>query len=437
MIRAYDTITKGNDIMNTMVISIIIMVLCIALFITEKIPYATAGFLGLILLVVFKVCTFGNAFGQFAGETVFTVLGMGIVGSGLDHSGLIEIVGGRIVKLAGNSERKLLIVCVALAAILSAFMNNQTVVVLVVTLAAGICKKFPGIKMRDLAMPIAFATVFGGQFTLIGTSSQLVGSGILEDYTGKGFGMWTISPVGITVGLVCCILMCTLGLSFGKRIWGKKEEAVGLDQLQIEERVYDKKKQIIMASIMVFLIVILVTEVVSVGTGAMIGAVLTIILGGIDQKTALKETNWNILLWLGCILGLPRGLQETGASEFIARWVLSKLDLIGAPMFSFTVIIVFTCVLTHLIANSTCVAIILPIVLEMAAIAGFNPMPFAVGVTVMCAMAIATPLGAGFVAYVMVCGYKFSDFLKYGAPFAVVSCIAIIISTPIFFPFAG
>ena len=140
--------------MNPMVVSIIIMALCIVLFITEKIPYAVAGLLGLVLLVLFKICSFTEAFGAFAEETFFICFGMVIVGSGLDHSGLLSLIGDRVVRAAGNNTRKLLVICVFMAAILSAFLSNSTIVVLVVTLVAGICKQVRGISMRDLAMPI-------------------------------------------------------------------------------------------------------------------------------------------------------------------------------------------------------------------------------------------------------------------------------------------
>ena len=423
--------------MNPMIISIIIMAICIVLFITKKIPYDVAGLLGLVLLVVFKICSVSEAFSAFAGETFFICFGMVIVGSGLDHSGLLNMIGYKVVQIAGNSTKKLLVICVFMAAILSAFLSNSTIVVLVVTLVAGICRQVQTIKIRDLAMPIAFATVFGGQFTLIGTTSQLAASGIMKEYTGEAFSMFTISPVGIPVGLTCCVLMVTLGLPFGRKIWGSREEVADLDVMSSSNvhQEYDKRKLITMGAIMVLLIFLFFSGFVSVGVAAVISAVLTIVTGIVDQKTAFQETDWNILIWLGCILGLPKGLQVTGASETIARWVLSKLDLIEAPMLSFAIIIVFTCVLTHLIANSTCVAILLPIVLEMAQIAGFNPMPFAVGITVMCALAVATPLGAGYVAYIMTAGYKFTDFIKYGFPFALLTCILIILITPIVFPF--
>lgn len=423
--------------MNPMIISIIIMAICIVLFITKKIPYDVAGLLGLVLLVVFKICSVSEAFSAFAGETFFICFSMVIVGSGLDHSGLLNMIGYKVVQIAGNSTKKLLVICVFMAAILSAFLSNSTIVVLVVTLVAGICRQVQTIKIRDLAMPIAFATVFGGQFTLIGTTSQLAASGIMKEYTGEAFSMFTISPVGIPVGLTCCVLMVTLGLPFGRKIWGSREEVADLDVMSSSNvpQEYDKRKLITMGAIMVLLIFLFFSGFVSVGVAAVISAVLTIVTGIVDQKTAFQETDWNILIWLGCILGLPKGLQVTGASETIARWVLSKLDLIEAPMLSFAIIIVFTCVLTHLIANSTCVAILLPIVLEMAQIAGFNPMPFAVGITVMCALAVATPLGAGYVAYIMTAGYKFTDFIKYGFPFALLTCILIILITPIVFPF--
>ena len=79
--------------------------------------------------------------------------------------------------------------------------------------------------------------------------------------------------------------------------------------------------------------------------------------------------------------------------------------------------------------------IVLPIAITLCQASGVNPLPFAVGITVISALAIATPLGAGFVAYVAMAGYGFKDFLRYGWLFAVVSCVLVIVGTPLFFPF--
>jgi di/tricarboxylate transporter len=81
------------------------------------------------------------------------------------------------------------------------------------------------------------------------------------------------------------------------------------------------------------------------------------------------------------------------------------------------------------------VGIVLPIALGLCQATGISPMPYTIGIAVISALAIATPLGAGFVAYVAMAGYGFRDFLRFGWPFAVASLILVTIFTPIFFPF--
>lgn len=186
---------------------------------------------------------------------------------------------------------------------------------------------------------------------------------------------------------------------------------------------------------MIALIAVWVFEIVDVATGALFAACLVIILGIVDIKTAYKDVDWNICIWLGIILALPKAITNSGLSDWLATNVLSIVDFSASPWLSYAFIITFTWLLTHLISNSTCVGIILPITLEMCTASGVSPMPYAIGITIISALAIATPLGAGFVAYVSIAGYSFKDFVRFGWPWAVLSLILVIVVTPLIFPF--
>ncbi|MBQ2312485.1 MAG: anion permease [Firmicutes bacterium] len=416
-----------------MIIAAILVIATIVLFITEVLPLSIGGILGMLLLVIFKILPFNDAFSSIASSTVGICFGMMIVSSAMFESGLVDKIGQAAVKLAKGSEKALLWILVWLCFILAAFLSNTTVVVLGFTLAAGVVKASPNIKLRNIAMPIAFATCFGGQCTLIGTTSNLVGSGLLEAATGQGFKMFTTLPIGLLVGVPTCLLMCILGPKIGNKIWGDRPEESFI--VKEGKPATDKKKMIIMAIIMIALIVVWVTELLDLATGALLGACIVIILGIVDFKTAFHDVNWNICIWLGIILALPKAITSSGLHKWLADNVLSVVDMAGKPMLAFAFFIVFTFILTHLISNSTCVGIVLPIAITLCQASGVNPLPFAVGITVISALAIATPLGAGFVAYVAMAGYGFKDFLRYGWLFAVVSCVLVIVGTPLFFPF--
>lgn len=416
-----------------MILAAVLVIFTIILFITEILPLSIGGIFGMLLMVITGVLEFNDAFSSIASSTVAICFGMMIVSSAMFESGLVDVIGKAAVKFAKGSEKALLWILVWLCFILAAFLSNTTVVVLGFTLAAGVVKASPNIKLRNIAMPMAFATCFGGQCTLIGTTSNLVGSGILETATGKGFSMFTTLPVGLIVGIPTCLLMCIFGPKIGNRIWGDRPE----EKFVLKETTpaTDKKKMITMAVIMAALIIVWVTEILDLATGAMLAACLVIILKIVPFKTAYNDVNWDICIWLGIILALPKAITNSGLHTWLADNVLSVIDFAGNPWGAFAFFIVFTFILTHLISNSTCVGIVLPIALTLCQSAGVNPLPFAVGITVISALAIATPLGAGFVAYVAMAGYGFKDFLKYGWLFAVVSCILVIIGTPLVFPF--
>jgi sodium-dependent dicarboxylate transporter 2/3/5 len=416
-----------------MITAAVLVIFTIVLFITEIWPLSISGILGMLLLCITGILKFNDAFAPIASSTVGICFGMMIVSSAMFESGLVDLIGRAAVKLAKGSEKALLWILVWLCFILAAFLSNTTVVVLGFTLAAGVVKASPNIKLRNIAMPIAFATCFGGQCTLIGTTSNLVGSGILKEATGKGFEMFTQLPVGLCVGVPTCLLMCIIGPRLGNRIWGDRpEESFVLKETAPAK---DPKKMWTMGIIMIALIVVWVTELLDLATGALLAACLVIILKIVDFKTAFHDVNWDICIWLGIILALPRAITSSGLHTWLADNVLKVVDLAGNPWGAFAFFIVFTFILTHLISNSTCVGIVLPIAITLCQAAGVSPIPFAVGITIMSALAIATPLGAGFVAYVSMAGYGFKDFLRFGWPFACLSCALVIITTPIFFPF--
>lgn len=419
--------------MNTMLLAGILVLFTIVLFITEVFPLSISGILGMLLLVFTGILSYSDAFSSIASSTVGICFGMMIVCSAMFQSGLVDVIGRAAVRLAKGNEKALLWILTWLCFILAAFLSNTTVVVLGFTLAAGVVKASPNMKMRNLAMPMAFATCFGGQCTLIGTTSNLVGSGILETYTGSPFGMWTMAPVGIIVGVIVCTVMCLITPRLGGRIWGDRPECSFIVKETVPAT--DKRKLWTMSIIMVLLIVGWVFSIIPVAEGALLAACAVIILRIVDIKTAFDDVDWNICIWLGIILALPKAISNSGLSDWLAEHVLSIVDLANSPWLAFAFIIFFTWVLTHLISNSTCVGIVLPIALEMCQAAGVNPMPFAIGITIISALAIATPLGAGFVAYVSMAGYSFKDFMRFGWPFAVLALILVIIVTPLIFPF--
>jgi di/tricarboxylate transporter len=227
--------------------------------------------------------------------------------------------------------------------------------------------------------------------------------------------------------------MCLIAFPLGNRIWEDRPEASFI--IKDTSLKTDKRKMWIMAVIIIALIICWVFEFLPVAEGALLAACLVIMFQIIDIKSAFADVDWNICIWLGIILALPTAISKSGLSGWLADNVLSRANMGGSPWMAFAFIITFAWVLTHFISNSTCIAIVLPIALEMCKVTGTNPLTYTIGISITSALAIATPLGAGFVAYVAMAGYNFRDFLRFGLPFAVLSLILVIVVTPLIFPF--
>ena len=101
-----------------------LLAVMVYLFLTEKLPVDLTAFLGLIILVFGGFLTPAEAFVGFSSPAVITMLSVFIVGAALLETGVADLIGGRIHKIVGSSEVRLIVVLMLVAGVLSAFMNN-------------------------------------------------------------------------------------------------------------------------------------------------------------------------------------------------------------------------------------------------------------------------------------------------------------------------
>jgi len=138
------------------------------------------------------------------------ILGLLIMTAALMRTGVMDLVGRWIVRHAGDSARRLQTVVMTGAAGLSAFMSNTAATAFFVPITFGIARRAK-ISPAKLLMPLAFATILAGTITLIGTSTNLVVSGLLTQYKLAPMGMFELAPVGIPITLAGLVYMMTYG----------------------------------------------------------------------------------------------------------------------------------------------------------------------------------------------------------------------------------
>jgi di/tricarboxylate transporter len=186
------------------------------LFTRDNLPLETSSLAILILLVagfqLFPYETDGEPLGPvqffagFGNEALVTICALMMVGKALETTGALQPL-ATVVSRAW-STRPLLATLVTLVAggVLSAFMNNTPIVVLLLPILVGVSMrvKFP---VSDVMLPMGLATIIGGMATTIGTSTNLLVVGISQDMGIKDFGMFDFAlPVVIVGGFAILFL---------------------------------------------------------------------------------------------------------------------------------------------------------------------------------------------------------------------------------------
>lgn len=187
-----------------------LLMVAVVLFATEKLSVDVVTFLLLIVLVGSGILTSKEAFAGFSNEAVISLGAIFVISGALHSTGVLDLIGGRILRISGTSETKLLFMIMAITAGVSAFMNNTTATAMFIPAVVALCKRSK-ISTSKLLMPLAFASIMGGTLTLIGTSTNIAVSGYLRDRKIMDISMFEVTPAGIVIVIVGIAYMMFVG----------------------------------------------------------------------------------------------------------------------------------------------------------------------------------------------------------------------------------
>ena len=161
-------------------------------------PVAILG--AVVFLLVCGVVTPEEAFAGFSNPAPITVAALYVLARAVEKTGALQpLVAATLGR--GTSLRLSLLRLVVPTAAASAFLNNTPIVAMLVTQVSDWAEKLGHSPSRFL-MPLSFAAILGGMATTIGTSTNLVISGLLEASGEAPLGVFEISKIGLPVALV-------------------------------------------------------------------------------------------------------------------------------------------------------------------------------------------------------------------------------------------
>ncbi|WP_405235553.1 SLC13 family permease [Lentisalinibacter orientalis] len=187
---------------------LVLTVIALILFTRDNIPLESSS-LGILvaLILLFQIFPYtsdgerllgpADFFGAFGNEALVAVCALMIVGKGLETTGALQPLASAIAAAWKARPMIALLLTLVAGAVLSAFLNNTPIVVLLlpILVAASLRSKVP---VSGVLMPMGFATILGGMSTTIGTSTNLLVVGIAADLGQARLDMFDFAlPVAI------------------------------------------------------------------------------------------------------------------------------------------------------------------------------------------------------------------------------------------------
>ncbi|MCY3959327.1 MAG: SLC13 family permease [Chloroflexi bacterium] len=150
-----------------------------------------------VLLVLFfaRVITVEQALSGFSNQAVIAVGAILVISAGLTSTGVAAYLGAWIRRAAGNSEVRLLVLTMASVAVLSAFMNSVGACAVLLPAVVAAAREMNTPVSRVL-MPLAFGSLLGAMLTLVGTPSNILAGGVLEQAGYEPLGLFEFTPFG-------------------------------------------------------------------------------------------------------------------------------------------------------------------------------------------------------------------------------------------------
>jgi Na+/H+ antiporter NhaD/arsenite permease-like protein len=371
LFQAAQNLTLNRTITPGFWIAALVLLLVYVVISLELMHRTLVSFLGaaLILFVTYTLGTFDKSFyiisfddamGAIDLNVIFLLMGMMLFVGVMKKTGMFQFLAYKAYALAKGNVFVLSLILQVITAILSAFLDNVTTMLLVlpVTIEIAVTLK---INPLTLLIPEVFASNVGGTATLIGDPPNI----LIGSYAGLTFGQFVQN-----LALVCTICLAVSSLWY---LWWHKKDYVKAEvkdiprtiaYLKEEYQITNKKLTVQGLLLLAFTIGLFATHGIlhmQVSVAALIGSLILVAVSRVDIVELLeKEVEWPTLVFFIGLFMVIAGAEETGLIQMIANWVkdMSQGNLTAAII----IVLWVSAIASAFIDNIPFTATMLPII---------------------------------------------------------------------------
>jgi len=423
-----------------------VAVLMIVFWMTEAIPIPMTALLPILL---FPLVGITGAKGQndiqlfthYAYSTVYLVLGVGFLATAMEKWGLHRRMALGIVMKVGSKPDRIILGFILATAFVSMWMSNTTATAMMLPVAISIIKTMDkemssGFK-KALVLSIPYAATMGGLATVIGTTTNPTGIGIIQETLGIQLDFLEWLKIGIPFTIVMLPLMWFYFVKFYKV---DKLDKINIDTVKKEYEALGpmNKGEKLTTGIFVVAVLLWVTQTfwknlvpfVTDETIAIGIAIATMVLPIdfkkgqylLSGKEALASAPLDTMLLLGGSMAMGNAFTDAGC----AQWVAQNLTVLNNMPHILIIIAVgvITAVLTEVTTNAVVVASFLPVLAGIGKAIGMDPLQLMLTCMIASNFAFMLPPGTPPNAIAYSTGaFNISDMMKAGLGIKIIGLI--------------
>jgi di/tricarboxylate transporter len=181
-----------------------VLILALMSFIAAWLPVDITAISITVVLMILGLVTPDEGISGFSNSATITVMAMFILSDGIQRTGVISIVRDFLMDWGGKKPSQQIFVMGGIVGLITAFINNTAVVAVFIPIVEDWCSK-RNISVSKLLIPLSYSTVLGGTITLLGSSTNIVASGISQKLGYGGFSLFQFTVLGLitfAIGLI-------------------------------------------------------------------------------------------------------------------------------------------------------------------------------------------------------------------------------------------
>lgn len=187
---------------------LLITIVAMVLFITEKLRYDGIGMLVLGSLAILDLVSPTQALSGFSNEATITIASMFILAAALENTGALGFLNKLFSRI--KSPLAFYLLLFGVLGVIAPFVNNTAVVAVLIPIVISASLKV-GLSPSKTLIPLSYVSQMAGVMTLIGTSTNLIVNSVARESGFRGFSMFEFLPLGLICFIAGCVYLITLG----------------------------------------------------------------------------------------------------------------------------------------------------------------------------------------------------------------------------------